>query len=322
MNFEIDLYDPCPCGSGEKYQFCCAARNKANRHGRYPIGTVALYGPDDTTTTKIVAGVLLKDDAEPIIERWVEADILQDKKIAGEVRKFLAGYGVKEVVVTAGNLGCPHEEGKDFPVGQDCPFCPYWAGKQGTAAIDFDDEDLEDDEDDENDEDFEDDDDDLLDIEQVQDFMKAMSESIALSEQQRKERLWAILGDPQAGALTDRLLRYFAYLVANLKLPCLVSARMEFEWEEPYVEGEKDEVKYHELLQTQPSCDDTFELLTLTDNDRSEWMAEPHDIAAHVRRRSDGKRFILGLSQLETVDIESENTQLLDDYFFWLVDVD
>jgi hypothetical protein len=33
-----------------------------------------------------------------------------------------------------GNMGCPHEEGQDFPHGEDCPFCPFWKGKQGSAA--------------------------------------------------------------------------------------------------------------------------------------------------------------------------------------------
>ena len=36
----------------------------------FPIGTVALYGPDDKTTTKIVAGVII-DDAEAIGNRHV-----------------------------------------------------------------------------------------------------------------------------------------------------------------------------------------------------------------------------------------------------------
>jgi hypothetical protein len=32
-------------------------------------------------------------------------------------------------------MGCPHEEGEDFPVGEDCPFCPFWKGKQGSNAL-------------------------------------------------------------------------------------------------------------------------------------------------------------------------------------------
>jgi hypothetical protein len=31
-------------------------------------------------------------------------------------------------------IGCPHEEGIDFPEGQECPYCPFWRGKQGAQA--------------------------------------------------------------------------------------------------------------------------------------------------------------------------------------------
>jgi hypothetical protein len=24
-------------------------------------------------------------------------------------------------------IGCPHEEGVDYPEGQSCPRCPFWA---------------------------------------------------------------------------------------------------------------------------------------------------------------------------------------------------
>src|SRR5262249_26595880 len=36
-------------------------RRKPRKLPQYPIGTVALYGPDDKTTTKIAAGVILHD---------------------------------------------------------------------------------------------------------------------------------------------------------------------------------------------------------------------------------------------------------------------
>lgn len=65
----VSRNDPCPCGSGKKYKHCCLPKQVAARqprpsptitdlHGKpkkrpeYPIGTVALYGPDDKTTTK------------------------------------------------------------------------------------------------------------------------------------------------------------------------------------------------------------------------------------------------------------------------------
>lgn len=100
----------------------------------YPIGTVALYGPDDKMTTKIVTGVILDDDAEAIIERWVGSDIKDDPKVQQAIEEFFAKHGVKSVAAIDKNMGCPHEEGDDFPVGEDCPFCPYWKGKQGSNA--------------------------------------------------------------------------------------------------------------------------------------------------------------------------------------------
>jgi hypothetical protein len=52
----------------------------------------------------------------------------------------------------------------------------------------------------------------------------------------------------------------------------------------------------------------------------SEWMMfGGEDIAAHVRRKSDGKEFGLGLAELEAVNKKSRNYQLLDDYAVWFV---
>lgn len=53
-------------------------------------------------------------------------------KFRQELKAFFSEYGVKSTVASQGNMGCPHEEGKDFPLGEDCPFCPFWKGKQGS----------------------------------------------------------------------------------------------------------------------------------------------------------------------------------------------
>jgi hypothetical protein len=100
----------------------------------YLIGTVVYYGPDDKTTTKIVAGVVKKDRAEPIIKRWVASDVMTNPKVQKEIEQFFKKHGITRVGISDGNMGCPHEEGKDFPVGGDCPFCPWWKGKQGSGA--------------------------------------------------------------------------------------------------------------------------------------------------------------------------------------------
>jgi hypothetical protein len=79
---------------------------------QYPIGTVAMYGPDDKTTTKIAAGVILHDGAEPILKRWVDTDVTTNPKVQQELQDFFLQHGVKQVAMTEGNLGCPHEEGE------------------------------------------------------------------------------------------------------------------------------------------------------------------------------------------------------------------
>ena len=80
---------PCPCGSGQKYKHCCYGKGVEDDRGlgsgrqqpQYPIGTVAMYGPDDKTTTKIAAGVILHDGAEPIMKRWVATDVTTNPKM-------------------------------------------------------------------------------------------------------------------------------------------------------------------------------------------------------------------------------------------------
>jgi hypothetical protein len=111
-------------------------RRKRPTQPQYPIGTVAFYGPDDKTTTKIAAGVILHENAEPILKRWVATDVTTNPKVQQELKDFFLHHGVRQVAMTEGNMGCPHEEGQDFPAGEDCPFCPFWRGKQGSRRGD------------------------------------------------------------------------------------------------------------------------------------------------------------------------------------------
>lgn len=133
MSFAVAPYDPCPCGSGKKFKFCCA---KKVGHGKYPLGTLAMYGPDDKTTTKLVAAVFKEEGSEPILERWVGTKLKDDPKVTKQIQDFFARHMAKHIIMTDSNMGCPHEEGEDFPDGGDCPFCPFWAGKQGSARRD------------------------------------------------------------------------------------------------------------------------------------------------------------------------------------------
>ena len=129
--------DPCPCGSGKKYEKCCLGKQRRQDQGaqpKFPLGTIALYGPDAEYTTKITASVIKRVGAEPILRRWVGSNVKDNPKVQRELLEFFRKHGAKSVVTTEQNIGCPHEEGEDFPVGGDCPFCPYWKGKQGSGA--------------------------------------------------------------------------------------------------------------------------------------------------------------------------------------------
>lgn len=323
MRFDIGPYDPCPCGSGAKYKFCCAAKAKDKRHGKYPMGTVAWYGPDDKTPTKIAAGVFRDaTTVEPIIERWVSTTIGNDPVIAEQVRKFFAQHGVKTVVVSDGILGCPHEEGMDFPEGEDCPLCPFWAGKQGSAqrgpepdleATEYDgsagDQDEDDEEEYEDDEEYEDEEDD-------EEFLLQAD----IDDDEREGRLAMILGGDDIREFVLARGRLLAHLQANLRFPCEVTGNQEFQWEERYSEGEWDIGEHQRLIETQPSHTQSYQLLSINGDDWSKWMMFPaEDIAARVRRISDGREFVLGLCELEVAEEDSPNTQLLDDYSYWFV---
>jgi hypothetical protein len=81
-----------------------------------------MYGPDLKTTTKIAAGVILHDGAKAIIKRWVATDVTTNAEVRQEMKDFFLQHGVNSVAMSEGNMGCPHEEGEDFPHGGDCPF--------------------------------------------------------------------------------------------------------------------------------------------------------------------------------------------------------
>ena len=107
-------------------------RKRARRGFRgYPIATVALYGPNDTTATKLTVGIFPAENVEVTdLRRWFSevADIRNDARVAEEVLAFIEAAGVMSIVMTERIIGCPHEEGIDYE-GPTCPSCPFWAGR-------------------------------------------------------------------------------------------------------------------------------------------------------------------------------------------------
>jgi hypothetical protein len=42
---------------------------------------------------------------------------------------LLRDHQILSIVMADRIIGCPHEEGIDYPDGQTCPHCPFWAGR-------------------------------------------------------------------------------------------------------------------------------------------------------------------------------------------------
>ncbi len=112
-----------------------SVRSRRQHRLHYPVATIAHYGPDDRTVTKIAVGIVEAEDAEPIMERWIGPDVLTNPEIQLQIAGFIQAHGVQQVVTMEGVLGCPHEEGIDFPAGEECPYCPFWREKQGARAV-------------------------------------------------------------------------------------------------------------------------------------------------------------------------------------------
>jgi len=110
----------------KRYQYLQHFR-KALAQGKFPIGTIAYYGPDDQIVNKIVAAVLPDEQTNPILKKWFGEDVSQNPETAAEIGMFFQEQKVQHVIMTEGIIGCPHEEGIDYPIGESCPKCPFWA---------------------------------------------------------------------------------------------------------------------------------------------------------------------------------------------------
>lgn len=109
------------------------ALTKRMRKGQkgYPVATIAFYGPDNIRASKLVCGIVQYDGGEPEpIKKWfTKGDARKSETIFGEVLSFIEDNGVKTVAMADRIMGCPHEEGIDYPDGEPCPECPYWRNR-------------------------------------------------------------------------------------------------------------------------------------------------------------------------------------------------
>jgi hypothetical protein len=106
---------------------------KAKRGFRgYPIATIAFYGPTAELASKVVVAIFRAEGAEPeVLERFFSesGDVRFDEGVSERVLAVIDSHGVRSVGMTDEIIGCPHEEGIDYPEGKSCPQCSFWANR-------------------------------------------------------------------------------------------------------------------------------------------------------------------------------------------------
>ncbi len=108
-----------------------AKRAKRGFRG-YPVATIAFYGPSAARASKVAVGIVEREGAEPeILESWhsEDRDVRYDDEIGFGIVEFIRAHSVLSVVMVDRIIGCPHQEGIDYPDGEVCPECPYWRGR-------------------------------------------------------------------------------------------------------------------------------------------------------------------------------------------------
>lgn len=107
--------------------------NKQVRKGHkgYPIATIAFYGPTNKVASKLVCSIIKHDRAEPEpMKKWFSKnDIRKSENTLKEVLAFIEEHNAKTISMLDSIIGCPHEEGIDYPEGKFCPKCKYWQGR-------------------------------------------------------------------------------------------------------------------------------------------------------------------------------------------------
>ena len=79
----------------------------------------------------MVLGIIPYEGAEPQLKKWMsdKGDVRQDAAVLQAILNQMRESGVKSVAMAERIIGCPHQEGIDYPKGQACPQCDFWRGR-------------------------------------------------------------------------------------------------------------------------------------------------------------------------------------------------
>ena len=109
-----------------------AKRAKRGFRG-YPVATIAFYGPTAERASKVAVGIVTREGAETDpLETWSseEGDVRHDDEIGHEITAFVTAHQPLSVVMVDRIIGCPHEEGIDYPEGGVLPAVSILAGSR------------------------------------------------------------------------------------------------------------------------------------------------------------------------------------------------
>tara|TARA_R110000787_G_scaffold261483_1_gene366831 strand:- start:268 stop:648 length:381 start_codon:yes stop_codon:yes gene_type:complete len=97
----------------------------------YPIATIAFYGPNNSLASKAVCAIINYEGAEiePMKKWFSSSDLRKSEQVMSEILSFIEESGARSVSMIQEIIGCPHEEGIDYPEGDYCPECNFWKGR-------------------------------------------------------------------------------------------------------------------------------------------------------------------------------------------------
>ena len=126
-------------------------------------------------------------------------------------------------------------------------------------------------------------------------------------------RLAAIFDLDHVPDVTESTLRqYRAHLLQNFDPTTVLTGREDFPWEESYVFGPPRPEEYEMMKKDNPSYKDEYVLVDILDEE-----VEERDVLARIKRITDKKVFVIGLSWLKTRNKKSKDHRLLEDYLEW-----
>lgn len=135
-----------------------------------------------------------------------------------------------------------------------------------------------------------------------------------LDLQQFEQRIAQILNSQSIEVGIKNLLTYLTYLKNNLQLPCHVTGRELFIWEEDLGSDSGNKKEYKKTTKTKSSYTDLFEIQQFKDS-----VYRENGLLVEVKRLSDNRDFVLPLVNLKSSDENSPNKVFLDDYSVWFI---